>query len=298
MVRNDLLTEQFEAQRPRLRAVAYRMLGSFSEADDAVQEAWLRLSRQDATTIENLAGWLSTVVGRICLDFLRSRGAQREGPLEAAEERIRLPELMLRRADAADPEEQAILADSVGVALLVVLETLSPAERLAFVLHDVFALPFEEIAEAVGKSPEATRQLASRARRKVQGVATVPDPDLAKQRAVVAAFHAASLTGDFDAMVAVLDPEVELRVDQGAFNANTQRIQGAANVASQALMFSQFARFEVPVLVNGVAGLATVVDGRLFSVLAFTVSGGTVKGIDILADLERLGRIDISQLTG
>lgn len=288
---------RFEEQRPLLRSVAYRMLGSFDEADDAVQEAWLRLDRNDAQSdrppIENLSGWLTTVVGRICLDLLRSRNSRREEPLEA-EGVFRIPDLMLSPSEADHPEQQALLADSVGIALLVVLETLTPSERICFVLHDVFAMPFAEIADAVGKTPETARQLASRARRKVHNASTTPDPDLAKQRAVVDAFHAASMAGDFEALVAVLDPEVELRVDQGVLSANTRRLRGAAAAASQALLFAKFARFERAVLVNGGAGLATIIDGVLFSILAFTVQQGKVKAIDILADPERLARIDIS----
>lgn len=295
MNQKEFLAAQFEAQRPRLRSVAYRMLGSFSEADDAVQETWLRLARIDEQGIENLDGWLTTVVSRICLDLLRGRNARREDPLEAEGE-FRIPDPVLSRREADDPEQQALLADSVGIALLVVLETLPPSERLAFVLHDIFAMPFDEIAQVVGKSTDATRQLASRARRKVQSASTAPEPDLAKQRAVVNAFHAASMAGDFEALVAVLDPDIELRVDQGPLSANTRRLRGASAAASQALLFSQFARFERPLLVNGAAGLATVVDGTLRSLLAFTVVDGKVAVIDILADAERLAALDISFL--
>lgn len=295
MKEKDFLATQFETQRPRLRSVAYRMLGSFSEADDAVQEAWLRLARTDDAVIENLNAWLPTVVGRICLDLLRDRNSRREDPLES-EGSLRIPDLILSSSEDVNPEQHVLLTDAVGIALLVVLETLPPSERLAFVLHDIFAVSFDEIAQVIGKSTEASRQLASRARRKVQSASTTPDPDLIKQRKVVDAFHAASMAGDFEALVAVLDPDSELRVDQGLLNANTRRVRGAGDVASQALMFSQFAPFEKPVLVNGVAGLATVVDGTLFSILALTVRDGKVMGIDILADPDRLAQFDISFL--
>ena len=232
MDEHEWLAERFEANRTHLRAVAYRMLGSLSEADDAVQEAWLRLSRSDTSGVENLGGWLTTVVARVCLDMLRSRKSRREEPLDA-----HVPEPIVSREDGIDPEHEALLADSVGLALLVVLETLAPAERLAFVLHDMFAVPFDEIAPIVGRSPTAARQLASRARRRVQGAATVPDADLTRQREVVDAFLAASRGGDFDALLAVLDPDVVLRADRAAVPAGASReVRGAAAVAEQALL--------------------------------------------------------------
>src|SRR5919198_2416096 len=231
MDEHAFLAERFEAHRTHLKAVAYRMLGALSEADDAVQEAWLRLSRSDTSDITNLGGWLTTVVGRVCLDMLRSRTARREDPLEA-----HLPDPIVSHADGSDPEHEALVADAVGLALLVVLESLGPAERLAFVLHDMFAVPFEEIAPIVGRSPAAARQLASRARRRVQGAAPLPDPDLARQRQVVDAFLAAARGGDFDALVAVLDPDVVLRAEGGATGI-TQHIRGAATVAGQALLW-------------------------------------------------------------
>ncbi|GJF31598.1 DNA-directed RNA polymerase sigma-70 factor [Kitasatospora sp. NE20-6] len=282
---DDLLAEDFEAHRGHLRAVAYRMLGSLGEADDAVQETWLRLSRSDAAAVDNLGGWLTTVVGRVCLDMLRSRRSRREDP--AGEH---LPDPVVGPADgAADPEQQALLADSVGLALLVVLETLAPAERLAFVLHDMFAVPFEEIAPIVGRTPTASRQLASRARRRVRGSGPAPEPDPVRRREVVDAFLAAARGGDFDALLAVLDPDVVLRADDGTAPGGLRVVRGAAAVASQALRFRQAARSERRhVLVNGGPGLVTMVDGRPVSLLAFTVAGGRVAGIDVIADPDRL----------
>lgn len=289
---NEFLADQFEEHRAHLRAVAYRMLGSLSEADDAVQEAWLRLSRSDTSEVRNLGGWLTTVVGRVCLDMLRSRQSRREEPLGT-----HVPDPIVSRADGIDPEHQVMLADSVGLALLVVLETLAPAERLAFVLHDMFGMPFEEIAAIVGRSPAATRQLASRARRRVQGTAPVPDPDLARQREIVDAFMAASRGGDFDALVAVLDPDVVLRADTGAVPAGMP-IRGAADVANQALTFQRFARFSRPALVNGAPGIVTAPKGRPTAVMGFTITNGKIVAIDILADLERLSRLDLTALDG
>jgi RNA polymerase sigma-70 factor (ECF subfamily) len=280
-----LLAERFEAHRGQLRAVAYRMLGSLSEADDAVQEAWLRLSRSDAGAVHNLGGWLTTVVGRVCLDMLRSRGARREVPLET------LPDPVVSRTGAPDPEQAALVADSVGLALLVVLESLGPAERLAFVLHDMFAVPFDQIAAILGRSPAAAKQLASRARRRVRGAAPVPDPDLARQRRVVDAFLAAARDGDFAALVAVLDPDVVLRADRGTVPVT--RVQGAADVAAQALTFARFAYESQPVLVNGAAGLISLADGRPVSLMSFTIAAGKIVGIVILADPERLRRLDL-----
>src|ERR671932_2053733 len=255
MGEHDFLAERFEENRTHLRAVAYRMLGSISEAEDVVQEAWLRLSRSETSDIQNLGGWLTTVVARLCLNTLRSRRSRREVPLEeplGEPPSVRVPDPIVSRADGIDPEQEALLADSVGLALLVVLETLSPAERLAFVLHDMFSVPYVEIAPIVGRYPTAARQLASRARRRVRGAAPSPDADLTRQREVVAAFLAASRDGDFDALLAVLDPDVVLRADSGAVPAGASReVRGAAAVAEQALTFSRLARFVQPALVNG-----------------------------------------------
>ena len=287
---DDGLARRFEAHRGRLRAVAYRMLGSPSEADDAVQEAWLRLDRAGAGDIDNLGGWLTTVVARVCLDLLRARGARREEPLG-----VHLPEPIVDRRDGVDPEHQALLADGVGLALLVVLETLAPAERLAFVLHDLFAVPFEEVAPIVGRSEAAARQLASRARRRVRGAAPAPDPDLARQHRVVGAFLAAARGGDLQGLLAVLDPEVVLRADGGQLRPGGV-VRGAAAAATQALEFARFAQVARPALVNGAAGLVAAAGGRPISVLAFTVVGGTIVEIDILADPERLRRLDLAAL--
>jgi RNA polymerase sigma factor (sigma-70 family) len=288
MDEHDWLAEQFEANRTHLRAVAYRMLGSLSEADDALQEAWLRLSRSDTSEVENLSGWLTRVVARICLDMLRSRRSRREESLD-----VHLPEPIVSRENGIDPEYEALLADSVGLALLAVLETLSPAERLAFVLHDMFAVPFDEIAPIVGRSLAATRQLASRARRHVRGAANVPNADLASQREVVEAFFAAARDGDFDALVAVLDPDVVLRADLGGVPAGASReVRGAPAVADQALTFSQLATFARPALVNGAAGVVVAPRGRPYSVMGFTVRGGKIVEIDILADPARLRQLD------
>lgn len=288
----NFLTEQFEEHRGHLRAVAYRMLGSVAEADDAVQDAWLRLDRADADEVENLGGWLTTVVARICLDRLRTRKTRREESLD-----VHVPDPVVTRDDRVDPEQQALLADSVGIALLVVLETLDPAERLAFVLHDMFALPFDEIAPLVDRSPAAARKLASRARLRVQGTAPVQDPDLATQRRVVDAFMAASRDGDFDALVAVLDPEVVLRVDYGAAGMFPSKVvRGATEVAGNALMFSQFAPTAQRVLVNGTVGIFNAPGGTPMAVMAFTVIDGKVAEIDILADLKRLAGLDLSDL--
>ncbi|MGH2779469.1 MAG: sigma-70 family RNA polymerase sigma factor [Actinomycetota bacterium] len=286
------LAEGFEAHRARLKAVAYQMLGSVSEADDAVQEAWLRLSRSGTSGVENLGAWLTTVVARVCLNMLQSRGSRREEPLDA-----RLPDPIVSGGDGPDPENEALLADSVGLALLVVLDTLTPAERLAFVLHDMFDVPFEEIAPIVGRSPVAARQLASRARRRVRGSAPSPDADLATQRQIVDAFLAASRAGDFDALVALLDPEVVLRADRGAVPGGASTvIRGARAVAGGALAFSHLARFARPAVVNGTAGLVAAPDGRPFSILGFTIARGKIVEIDILADPERLAQLDLGIL--
>jgi RNA polymerase sigma-70 factor (ECF subfamily) len=271
------------------------MLGSTSEADDAVQEAWIRLSRSNASEIDNLEAWLVTVVGRVALNMLRSRKTRREEPLDAH----LLPDPIVDRADGIDPEHEALLADSVGLALLVVLETLSPAERLAFVLHDMFSVPFDEIAPIVGRSPTATRQLASRARRRVQGAAPSPDADLTRQREVVDAFLAASRAGDFDALLAVLDPDVVRRADIGAVRAGFSReVRGAQAVAEQALTFWRFARSArtQPALVNGAAGVVVARGGRPSAVMGFTVRHGKIVEIDILADPERLRQVDLALL--
>jgi RNA polymerase sigma-70 factor (ECF subfamily) len=288
----ELLAERFEEHRIRLRAVAYRMLGSLSEADDAVQEAWLRLSRSDTSQIENLGGWLTTVVARVCLNMLRSRASLREEPLG-----VHVPEPIVSRDDGADPEHEALLVDAVGLALLVVLETLSPAERLAFVLHDMFAVPFDEIAPMVGRSPAAARQLASRARRQVQGSATVPDADLASQRRVVDAFFAATREGDFDALLAVLDPDVVLRSDGGLLRPGASAVvHGAREVAGRALIFARLSPFVRPALVNGAAGVVVAPHGRPSAVMGFTVRGGKIVAIDTLADPARLQQLDLAVL--
>jgi RNA polymerase sigma-70 factor (ECF subfamily) len=286
----EWLAERFQADRGHLRAVAYRMLGSLTEADDALQETWIRLNRTDTSEVQNLSGWLTTVVGRVCLDMLRSRKSRREDPLD-----VRVPEPILGHPDGADPEQQALLADSVGLALLVVLETLAPAERLAFVLHDMFAMPFEEIGAIVGRSPAATRQLASRARRRVQGSAPVPDSDLSKQRKVVDAFVAASRGGDFEALVKLLHPDVTLRADFGA-GVPVKVVHGAAAVAEQARMYARLSQHSRPALINGAAGMVAEWEGRLFSVMGVTVSDGLIVEMDILADPERLRLLDLTVL--
>jgi RNA polymerase sigma factor (sigma-70 family) len=290
---SDLLAKPFEENRAHLRAVAYRMLGSLSEADDAVQEAWLRLSRSDTSGVKNLGGWLTTVVARVCLDMLRSRKSRREESLGA-----HMPDPIVSRADGIDPEHQALLADSVGLALLVVLETLAPAERLAFVLHDMFAVPFDEIAPIVGRSPTAARQLASRARRRVRGAASAPDSDLSRQREVVDAFVAAARGGDFDALLAVLDPDVVVRADGGAVTPGASRVlRGARAVAEQAVTVSRFALAVQPVLVNGAAGIVSwLPGGRPFSVMGFTVRHGRIVEINVLTDPVRLSQLDLAVL--
>jgi RNA polymerase sigma-70 factor, ECF subfamily len=280
----DELTERFEQQRTRLRAVAYRMLGSMTEADDAVQEAWLRLHRADTDEVDNLDAWLTTVVARVSLNMLRSRNTRRE---------VYLPDPVVDRADGPDPEHEALLADSVGLALLVVLERLAPAERLAFVLHDMFAVPFDEIARIVDRSPDAARQLASRACRRVRAENTVPDADLGAQREVVDAFVAAAREGDFEALVAILDPDVVLRAD---FGPGSREVRGAEAVARQATGYSQLGLVMHPVLINGVAGMVSTRDGRPFSFGAVTVRGGRIVEMDILADPERLSRLDLTGL--
>jgi RNA polymerase sigma-70 factor, ECF subfamily len=292
MDEREWMAERFEEHRTRLRAVAYRMLGSLSEADDAVQEAWIRLSRTESSEIENLGGWLTTVVARVALKMLRSRNLRREEPLG-----VHLPEPIIDRVDGMDPEHEALLADSVGLALLVVLETLSPPERLAFVLHDIFAVPFDEIATIVDRSPQAARQLASRARRRVQAENTVPDADLNAQREVVEAFLAAARDGDFDRLVAVLDPDVVLRVDLGPLLVGGSReVRGAAAVAGQAVTYSQLGLLMQPALVNGAAGSVSFRDGQLFSIGGVIIRGGKIVEMDILADPARLRELDLSVL--
>ena len=289
----DWLAARFEEQRAHLRAVAYRMLGSLAEADDAVQNSWLRLSGAGTAEVDNLAGWLTTVVARECLKMLRARRSRREEPLG-----VHVPEPIISREDRADPEQEALLADSVGLALLVVLDTLAPAERLAFVLHDMFDVPFDQIAPIVGRSPAAARQAASRARRRVKGAAPVPDADLARQQAVVGAFLAAARDGDLEALVALLDPDVVLRADVGAVPAGASRVvRGAAAVAEQALSFGRrYGQFARPALVNGAAGVVAAARGRPVSVLGFTVRGGKIAEINILADPARLRQLDLADL--
>ena len=288
MDENQWLADRFEEHRPRLRAVAYRMLGSLAEADDAVQDAWLRVSRAGAAEVENLGGWLTTVVARTCLNMLRSRGTRREEPLEG-----HLPDPVISPVGELQPEEEALLAEGVGLALLVVLDTLSPAERLAFVLHDMFELPFEEIAHMVGRSPAAARQLASRARRRVRGSDLPgPDPDLARQRQVVDAFFTAARGGDFDALVGLLDPDVVLHADFGARRPGGPRVvRGPAAVARQALLGALPAARLHPALVNGAAGAVVTVRGRPLAVLGFTVTDGRIVEIDAIADPDRVRRI-------
>jgi RNA polymerase sigma factor (sigma-70 family) len=290
MDEKDWLAERMEANRGQLRAVAYRMLGSLSEADDALQEAWLRASRAGTNGIENLGGWLTTIVARVCLDMLRSRKSRREEAFG-----IRVPDPIVTSESRIDPEQEVLLADSIGLALLIVLETLDPAERLAFVLHDMFSVPFNEIASIVGRSPEAARQLASRARRRVQDGAAVPDADVARQREVVDAFIAAARDGDFEALVAVLDPDVVVRADRGGMTQGAvAETRGARAVARQALTFSRLAGLSQRVLVNGVAGMvAWLPDGQPFSVMGFIVKGGKIVEIDILADPERIRQLDL-----
>jgi len=290
MADQEWLAGRFEEHRSRLRAVAYRMLGSLSEADDAVQDTWIRLSRSNADEVENLGGWLTTVVARVCLNMLRSRQTRREEPFGP-----HVPEPIIDPVAGVDPEHEALLADSVGLALLVVLETLSPAERLAFVLHDMFAVPFDQIAPIVERSPEAARQLASRARRRVQGSSPAGDADPEQQRQVVEAFLAAAREGDFDALVALLDPDIVLRADSGpGLPGATIEVRGAAEVAARALTYARLQLLNRPVLVNGMLGMMSYRDGRPFSVGAITVRGGRIVEIDILADPERLSRLDLT----
>ncbi|MGW0663730.1 RNA polymerase sigma factor SigJ [Streptodolium elevatio] len=289
----DVLAERFEENRGHLRAVAYRMLGSVSEAEDAVQESWIRLSRSDVSGVENLGGWLTTVVGRVCLDMLRSRKSRREDALE-----VYVPDPVVDRDDSVDPEHAAMLTDSVGLALMVVLEALPPVERVAFVLHDMFQVPFEEIAPIVDRTPASARQLASRARRKVQGRTPREEVDRGRQREVVGAFLKAARAGDFEALLAVLDPDVVLRADTGAAAVGgvSRLVSGARAVAEQALTFTQFAPYSRLALVNGAYGLVTAPEGTAFSVMSFAVADGRVVEINLLADPDRLAELAIPAL--
>ncbi|HEU5003458.1 MAG TPA: sigma-70 family RNA polymerase sigma factor [Actinomycetota bacterium] len=292
MTETDVLAQAFQSQRARLRSVAYRMLGSLAEADDAVQETWLKASRSGAEGVDNLGAWLTTVVSRVCLDQLRARRARREESLE-----IHVPDPVIAELDVVDPEAEALMADTVGLALLVVLEQLTPAERVAFVLHDFFDLPFGEIAAILGRSPVATRQLASRARRRVSAGARVGETDVGRQRAVVDAFLAASRGGSFEELAAVLAPDVVLRVDLGPGHP-TRAVVGREAVARQALMFSHHAPHTRAALVNGALGIITTPDGRLFSVMGITVVAGRVAEMTILADPERIARLELRSAGG
>ncbi|GAA0274208.1 sigma-70 family RNA polymerase sigma factor [Cryptosporangium japonicum] len=283
------LAEQFDEHRAHLRAVAYRLLGSLHEADDAVQETWLRLSRSDTSAVANLGGWLTTVTGRICLDMLRSRTSRRETF-------VAVPDPVVSAPDTMDPVQEALLAESVGMALTIVLEELSPAERLAFVLHDSFGVPFDEVGALLGRTPAAAKQLASRARKRVRTAGPRPDADPAGQRAAVDAFFGAARAGDFDALVAVLDPDVELRVDVGAGAPGSVLVRGAAAVARRALLFARPEAALHPVLVNGAAGVVVTVAGRPVTVMGFTVSGGAVAAITVLSDPDRLKSLPLPPL--
>lgn len=284
------LAERFEERRPRLRAVAYRVLGSVSEADDALQEAWLRVSRADTTEVMNLDGWLTTIVARVCLNMLRTRERRREEPLDA-----HVPDPLLSPASGTSPEDEALLADSVGLAMLVVLESLSPAERLSFVLHDMFGVPFEDIGALLERTPTAARQLASRGRRRVRGSAPTPDPDPVRQREVVDAYLSAAREGDFEALVAVLHPDVVLRADAGTGRHGVV-LQGAQEVARNAALSRELVPLARPVLVNGAAGIVALAEGRVLSVMGFTVTDGKVAAIDVLMDPVRLAALDLTFL--
>jgi RNA polymerase sigma factor (sigma-70 family) len=293
--KQDFLAEEFEQHRSHLRAVAYRMLGSLSEADDAVQEAWLRLSRSDADEIENLGGWLTTVVARVCLDLLRSRKSRREESLSAPE-----TEPLANRESGSDPEQEALLADSVGLAVLVVLNTLNPAERLAFVLHDMFAMSFDEIAPIVGRSTDATRQLASRARRRVQGTGAtrtleLDQEEIRQQRSVVEPFLAALRAGDFNALVSLLDPDLLVRTDITAPGA-PREVRGAETWARGAVGYSQGARFAQPALVDGAVGLVFAPRGKLVRVVKISIVSGKIAQIEVIADPARLQQLDLAVL--
>jgi RNA polymerase sigma factor (sigma-70 family) len=289
MDERDWLAQRFQEHRPRLRAVAYRMLGSTSEADDALQEAWIRLSRSNAAEIDNIEAWLITVVGRVALNMLRSRKTRGEQPLEA-----HLPDPIVDRADGIDPEHEALLADSLGLALLVVLETLTPAERLAYVLHDMFSVPFDEIGAILERSPEAARQLASRGRRRIRGADTTPDADASAHQEVVEAFLAAARDGEFDALLAVLDPDIVVREDTGS--GTIVEVRGASNVARRALAAASQRDGLVgrPALINGAPGWVSVLDGELFAIAALTLHNGRITTMDILLDPARLARLDLT----
>jgi RNA polymerase sigma factor (sigma-70 family) len=289
---DERLARRFETQRVRLRAMAYRMLGSQSEAEDALQDAWLRVSRADTSTVDNLDAWLTTVVARVCLNLLRTRRSRREYPLDVC-----VPDPVITAESAAGPQEQTELASSVGLALLVVLETLSPSERVAFVLHDMFAVPFDDIATLLQRSPAAARQLASRARRRVQGQAPTPDNDVRRQRQIVDAFFAAARDGDFEALVAVLDPDIVLRSDGGPTRTRlTTVLRGPRAVSKQAFTYARLSPFVRPALINGAAGVVVAPQGRPMCVMAFTVANDKIAAIDVLADPERLERLDMSAL--
>ncbi|GHF34436.1 RNA polymerase sigma factor [Streptomyces mashuensis] len=286
----ELLAGRFEAERAGLRAVAYRMLGSLAEAEDAVQEAWFRLGRTDVSEVKNLGGWLTTVVGRICLDMLRSRASRREEPLPEQDGTVRLPDPVITPLTTVDPEQEVLVADSVGIALMIVLETLSPAERLAFVLHDMFDVPFDDIAPVLGRTTVSTRQLASRARRRVRGAVPAADTDLSRKRDVVDAFLAAARGGDFEALLAVLDPAVVARSDGGTLLPGVLQ-RGASDVASQAIAFARFAAEARLVLVNGSPGVVSFAGGRPLSVMSFTIREGRITALDILTDPTRLAAL-------
>jgi RNA polymerase sigma-70 factor (ECF subfamily) len=289
MDERDWLAERFQEHRPRLRAVAYRMLGSTSEADDAVQETWIRLSCSNAGEIDNLEAWLVTAVGRVALNMLRSRRTRREEPLDE-----RLPDPIVDRADGVDPEHEVLLADSVGLALLVVLETLTPAERLAYVLHDMFSVPFDEIGAIIDRSPDAARQLASRGRRRIRGADTAPDAGAAAQHEVVEAFLAAAREGDFDTLVAMLDPDIVRREDTGS--GTIVEVRGAENVASKAMAYAQLGLVVRPALVNGAAGWVALRDGQVYAIAALTVQNGRITTMDVLLDPARLAKLDLSAI--
>jgi RNA polymerase sigma factor (sigma-70 family) len=292
MAESDWLAERFEEHRSHLRAIAYRMLGSISEADDAVQDAWLRFSQADTSRVENLGGWLTTIVARVCLNLLRTRRQRGEQSLEG-----RLPEPIISPADSPDPQQEALLGDAVGLAMLVVLDRLAPAERVAFVLHDVFGVPFDEIGPIVGRTAPAARQLASRARRRVRGTAPMPDAGLRQQRRVVEAFRAASRDGNFDALLALLDPRVVARADIGVLAPRAPRtVRGAEAVAAQAIGFRKLAQDARPAMVNGTAGLVVIRDGQPFAVLGFSIAGGRIVELDIFSDPARLGDLDLAAL--
>ncbi|MER5741344.1 MULTISPECIES: sigma-70 family RNA polymerase sigma factor [unclassified Streptomyces] len=287
----DALARRFDADRGHLRAVAYRMLGSLGEAEDAVQETWFKLSRTDVSGVANLTGWLTTVIGRVCLDMLRSRGSRREDPLDHF-----VPDPVVHVPGAGDPEHAAELTESVGLALLVVLETLAPAERLAFVLHDMFAVPFDEIARIVDRTPAATRQLASRARRRVQDADPGPGPDARRQREIADAFLAASQGGDFEGLLAVLDPDAVLRADGGVLLAGTSKlVHGAEAIIRQAVMYASFRKASLPIVANGLPAVLSVVDGRPTALMAFTIAGDRIVQLHVLADPERIAALGIPQ---